>query len=75
MDPFYWIAHSFCLILKLNFPILARCIIESTQDFFRDLQGVELMISIYQDGRNQEDYEIMENALFTLGVAVERNGK
>ena len=33
------------------------------------------MISIYQEGKSQEDFEVMENALFTLGVAVERNGK
>ncbi|XP_031574991.1 telomere repeats-binding bouquet formation protein 1-like [Actinia tenebrosa] len=46
---------------------------KSTQDFFRELQGVELMISIYQDGKNQKDLEVMENALFTLGVAVEKN--
>ncbi|KAK3750570.1 hypothetical protein QZH41_009812 [Actinostola sp. cb2023] len=49
------------------------CKNEMAQNYFRELQGVELMMSIYQHFKKLKDKEVLENALYTLGVATEKN--
>lgn len=46
-----------------------------TQNYFRELQGVELMLEIYEHFSKLKDIEVTSNTLYTLSVATEQNSK